>query len=128
MRSVSETLPRVTDLTTSSQADLARGIGVSPQTISLWRTARRLPHPANLRALAAWLQRRAEQIASCADMVSALAAELEDPARREAMAKEIQRRDVPDGPSTARVRGGPPQLRVRKGCLKWLTRWSKRRS
>lgn len=120
--SASEMVRQVTDLVTLSQKDLARAIGVSARTISNWRTDARLPHPDNLRALADWLQRHAESILAGAAAMRHFADRLEHPMERRALADRIEPR--PEAKPEQRVpKGGPPQLRVRKGCS-WRVPWT----
>ena len=119
--STSEIVRQVTDLVTLSQSDLARAIGVSSRTISNWRTGARLPHPDNLRALADELRRQTRAITQGADSLDEVADLLEDPATRSGLADQVESRSE-SKPEPRVPKGGPPQLRVRKGCG-WRPRW-----
>ena len=92
--SVADQVTRASDAYASSQADLARELGMQPLAMTQWRGGKRRPSPATLRAMARELMRKSDELRSWSLKLDALAAEEAKMKRRP---RKATRRSSTDG-------------------------------
>ena len=87
---VADQVTRASDAYASSQADLARELGMQPLALTQWRGGKRRPSPATLRKMARELVRKSGELRYWSLKLEALASEVAKQKKRpRAIRKEV---------------------------------------